>query len=42
MIAKLRTRFSSAETYECELCSLSYERDLLNCPACGSQVVRKR
>lgn len=28
-----------SECYECEFCQLSFDRDRLNCPACGGTIV---
>lgn len=35
---QIRTRFASQPTFECECCALTYDRDRLNCPACGCGV----
>ena len=34
----LRTRLASRPSYACECCALTYDRDRLNCPACGGRV----
>ena len=36
---QLRTRLTpSGPAFECECCALTFERDRLNCPACGGAV----
>ncbi len=34
----IRSRLGTDPVYECENCRLTYERDRLNCPACGFTV----
>ncbi len=35
LIETIRERFRPSPTYRCDGCSLSFERERLNCPACG-------
>ncbi|WP_157526064.1 hypothetical protein [Halorientalis sp. IM1011] len=35
IIETIRERFRSSPTYRCGGCSLTFERERLNCPACG-------
>jgi|GEM_PF-3250933 len=39
-LRRLAGRTASPE-YRCALCSGRYDRDRLNCPACGSTVIEK-
>ncbi|WP_424018471.1 hypothetical protein ACOZ4N_03060 [Halorientalis pallida] len=35
IIESIRERFRPSPTYRCGGCSLSFDRERLNCPACG-------
>ena len=42
LLEPLRDRLGGgSEEYECRLCSLRFDRERLNCPACGCSEMRK-
>ena len=43
IIESIRERFRPDPTYRCGGCSLSFDRERLNCPACGySEITEAR
>jgi rubrerythrin len=39
MPSRLRDRLSGPDTYRCGFCAQPFDRERLNCPACGSSEI---
>jgi rubrerythrin len=39
VLKRLTDRLSGSETYRCGFCAQSFDRERLNCPACGSSEI---